>query len=168
MLNSGNSFLHRLILKVSVNIKIKNRGRTIQLDGEAENEYLASQVLEAINLGFSVDKALLLKEDENLLQILNIKDITKRNDMRLVRARLIGTHGKTKENLSSLTECEISLKDNRVGIIGNIRCIDEARIGVTSLIQGSKIGNVYTRLERVGRKRRLSPPEVIKNEFKKK
>lgn len=155
-------------IKKELNIKITNRGRIILMEGPPENEYLCLKILEAINLGFSMEKALTLKDEENILHIINIRDITKRKDLHNIRARLIGTLGKTKENIQNLSDCLISVHDNLVGIIGEASIINEAIIGVTCLIQGSKQGNIYARLEKKKKQRRLTPPEIIKNEFKNK
>ena len=50
-------------LEKELDVKITNKGKNIFIEGSAEDEYLALQVVEAINLGFSVDRALLLKEE---------------------------------------------------------------------------------------------------------
>ncbi len=44
---------------------------------------------------------------------------------------------------------------NKIGIIGNAEEIEEAIQALTSLIQGSKQGNVYSRVEREKKRRRL-------------
>lgn len=148
-------------------VKIEPKGRLFFIDGSAENEYLGLKVLEAMGLGFSIDKALLLKDENNLLHVLNIKDITKRNDLERVRARIIGTKGKTIGNIAKLSNCHISLKDNNIGIIGDTENIDEGILAVKSLIHGSKQGNVYARLEKETKKKRQDPTynEDIKNEL---
>lgn len=154
-------------LERELKIKITNKGKDIFVNGKPENEYLAIQVLEAINLGFSTNRALLLKDEENLLQIINIKDITKRKDIKNIKARIIGTYGGTLTNLSNLSDCAISLNDNQVGIIGHVECLGEAVIAIESLIRGSRQANVYARLEKKKKERRLMPQEPIINEFDK-
>ncbi|MDP2926176.1 MAG: hypothetical protein Q8N99_07400 [Nanoarchaeota archaeon] len=156
-------------LEKELNVKLYNQGRLMFIEGKSEDEYLALKIIEAMNLGFSINKALLLKDVENIFQIINIKDITKRHDLERVRARIIGTHGKTIANLSKLSECELSLKENQVGIIGNSDRINESIISLESLIRGSKQGNVYTRLEKKGKERRNNPKfkTRIINDFKK-
>jgi KH domain-containing protein len=148
-------------LEKELEIKITNKGKNVFVDGEADKEYLAIEVLEAINLDFSVDQALVLKQENMLLQKLNIKDITKRQDLERVRARIIGTHGKTLKTLTNLTDCLISLEDNQVGIIGHAEDIEEAVQALTSLIQGSKQGNVYARVEREKKKKRKMPMNIV-------
>ena len=145
-----------------LNVKITNQGRNIFIEGPAENEYLCLRIIEAINLGFSLEKALSLKNEEVILHVLNIRDITRRKDLERIRARLIGTQGKTKSNMEKLSDCLISVHDNWVGIIGEVGCIEEAIISLRLIIQGSKQGNVYARLEKKKKERRLKPIEVIK------
>lgn len=159
---------NRLRLEKEFNVKISNQGKNIFIKGRPENEYLVLKILEAVNLGFSIHQALILKNEEMILHIINIKDITKRKDLHSVRARLIGTQGKTKENIENLGECEVAIQDNRIGIIGESSCIEDTIIAIKSLIQGSKQGNVYARMEKRKKERRLTPEEVIKDEYKEK
>lgn len=155
-------------IEKELNVRIENKGKLIFIEGKGEDEYLALKVLEAVTLRFSVERALLLKDEETILQVVNIKNITKRNDLERVRARIIGIHGKTIANLCKLTDCQISLNNNQVGIIGHVNNINEATIALRILIQGSKQGNVYARLEKKKKEKRLAPKEIIKDEFKKK
>jgi ribosomal RNA assembly protein len=149
-------------IEKELKVKISNQGRNIFIEGPAENEYLCLRIIEAINLGFSLEEALSLKNEQVILHILNIKDITRRKDLERIRARLIGTQGKTKNNMENLSDCLISIHDNLVGIIGEANCINETIIAVKLIIQGSKQGNVYTRLEKKKKERRLKPEEIIK------
>ena len=78
---------------------------------------------------------------------MNIKDYTKRKDLKSVRARIIGKKGKTLKTLSDLSRCSFELKDNFVGIIGPSEHIENAQNGIISIVQGSKQSNVYKFLE---------------------
>jgi len=156
-------------LEKELGIVITNKGKNVFIEGPAENEFIALKVLEAINLDFSIDRALILKDENQILQTINLKDLTKR-DIHHVKSRLIGTHGKTLSTLNNLTDCAISLKDHTIGIIGDAELIDEAILAIKSIIQGSKLGNVYARLEREMKKKRENPIDKssIKNELKRK
>jgi ribosomal RNA assembly protein len=142
-------------LEKELEVSITNKGKNLFVDGNAEKEYIALEVIEAVNLGFSIDKALLLKEEDVILQVVHIKDVTKRHDLERVRARIIGTQGKTLKTLSNLTACEFSLHDNQVGIIGSTRFIEDAVQAVVSLVHGSKQGNVYARAEKQRKRKRF-------------
>lgn len=144
-------------LEQELGVKITNKGKLVFVDGEADKEFEAIQVMEAINLDFSINQALLLKNEDIILQTINIKDITKRHDLGRVRARIIGTQGKTLKTLNNITGCEFSLSDNQVGIIGHTENIEDARQAIISLIQGSKQSNVYTRAEKLRKQKRLEP-----------
>jgi len=130
------------------------------IDGVADKEFIGLEVLEAVNTGFSVNRALQLKQEGMMLQTLNIKGITKRNDLERVRARIIGKKGRTLKTLNNLTNCDLAIHGNKIGIIGNTEEMEEAIQSVTSLIQGSKQGNVYSRLERQGKRKRLEDKDI--------
>ena len=154
-------------IEEELKVKIANKGKNIFIEGAPENEFIALEILKAMNLGFSPENALLLKDEEIMLQVLSIKELTRRKNLHEIKARIIGTHGKTIENIKKLSECEIALKNNEIGIIGNSEYIGEAIIALKSLIQGSKHGKVYARLEKEGKKRRHKSYGLIKNELKK-
>jgi len=163
--NTAEVLKNKSRLEKELNIKITNKGKNIFIKGDSEDEFLALKFMEAINLGFSSNQALHLKQENMILQALNIKDITKRHDLERVRARIIGTKGKTLQTLSNLTNCNLSLHDNKVGIIGDAEEIADAIQAITSLVNGSKQGNVYSRLERHKKEKRLDEKIPIKNEL---
>ena len=136
-------------------IKLINKGKNVFVEGSADREYFALEVLEAVNAGFSVDRALLLKEEGMILQVIHIKDITKRGDLERVRGRIIGKDGKTLKTLNNLTECDLAINNNDIGIIGNAEEVEDAVQAITSLIYGSKQSNVYSRLERLRKKKKV-------------
>jgi len=153
------------LIQKELHVKITNKGKNVFVDGDADDEYIALEILEAVNAGFSVDSALIIREEGMMLQVVHIKDITKRTDLDRVRARIIGKKGKTLATLGNLTNCRISLQDNEIGLIGEAETMDDAVQSVTSLIQGSKQGNVYSRLERESKKKRITRKDEIKNEL---
>lgn len=148
-------------LERRLKVKITNKGKIIFVDGEGEKEYVAIEVIEAINLGFTITQALLLCEDDFILEKIRIKDLTKRHDLERVRGRIIGTRGRTKKTIQNLSDCLISLHDNTVGIIGRIEHIERAMQAITSLIQGSKQSSVYYSLEREKIKEKTSINEDL-------
>lgn len=153
-------------LEKILNVKIQVKGREIEISGNPVEEFEAEKVIDAITLGFEIKTALLLKEEEFLLEVLNIKDHTKRRDLETIRARIIGTKRKTLTTLEELTKCFFEVKDNQVGIIGPAEWIENAQKAIISIIQGSKQANVYAYLEH----HRIMPTEDlgIKEPIKKK
>jgi len=147
-------------LQKELGIKLTNKGKNVFVNGPADKEFVAIEVLEAINLGFSADRALELTQNGFMLQTVHIKDITKRHDLERVRARIIGTQGRTLKTLQNLTNCDLAMNDNEIGLIGPIQEMEDAVQAVTSLVQGSKQGNVYGRLERQRKKKGRDDSEL--------
>ncbi len=155
---------NKRLLEKGLKVKIKTRGKNVFLNGSAENEFIAVEVMKALDLEFSVPNALLLKKEDTILQEVHIKKVTRRRNLEEVRARIIGTKGKALSTVHNLTECNISLKDNTIGIIGNAEEIKNTIQAITSIIQGSKHGNVYSRLEKEKKKKRFYGKLNIKHE----
>ena len=136
-------------LEQKLNCKINIKDKTITIDTDPFNEYEAQRVFDAINLGFSVEKALqVLDEEINFIKI-NIKDYANTKNLEVVRSRLIGTHGKTKKTIEEITKCDVSIHDNIVGIIGPAEVTERALTAVTNIIKGTKQANAYKYLERI-------------------
>ena len=135
-------------LEEKLEIKIANKDKEITIHGSPENEYIAEKVIRALEFGFPFSVALLIKEEDFMLEALNIKDYTRRKDLEKVRARIIGKQGKTLRTLLELTKCHFEIKDNQVGIIGEPEYIRNAQEAMISLIRGAKHANVYSFLEK--------------------
>ncbi|MBU2503640.1 MAG: hypothetical protein KJ879_01115 [Nanoarchaeota archaeon] len=139
---------NRKKLEEKLGVRIENRGKEVLVSGDAEDEYTAIKVIEALEFGFPFSTAILLTDENFMFEVLNIKDHTTRKDLAMIRARIIGKNGKTLKTLSSLTKCFFELKDNQVGIIGDPEYMKNAEESVVLLIKGSKHSNVYSHLER--------------------
>ena len=139
---------NRKRLEEKLQVKIDNSGKEITVTGNAEDEYIAVKVIEALDFGFPFSIALLILEEELFFEVLSIKNYTRRKDLEIVRARIIGKDGKTLKTLTNLTKCHFELKNNHVGIIGDPEYIRYAQEAVISLIRGAKQGNVYSFLEK--------------------
>jgi len=142
-------------LEEKLNVKISIGRKRVEIEGDPLNEYEASIILNAINLGFSAKKALTLKDESKIFRILNIKDITRKKNLKQVRARIIGKEGKTKRTIENISSADIVIKDNEIGIIGNAELIEEIVTAVSSLVRGTKQANTYRYLEKMNRNKKL-------------
>lgn len=134
-------------LKVSLTLQ----GRKLVISGDAINEYEASKIIDAINFGFSVQKSLQLLDSEMIFRVLHIRDFTRKKNLEEVRARIIGTNGKTKKTIEDISNCDIIIADSYIGIIGHSESIDGAITAITKIIRGTKQTNAYRYLERRNR-----------------
>jgi KH domain-containing protein len=139
---------NRKKLERLLNVKIIIKKEEISVEGNPEDEYIAEKVIDAINQGFPIQTALLIKEEDFLFEILDIKNYTHRKDYETIRARIIGKDGKTLKTLNTLTECHFEIKNNDVGIIGSPECIKNGQYAIIMIVQGSKQANVYAFLEK--------------------
>ncbi len=109
----------------------------------------ARDVVQAIGRGFSEQRAFRLLEDDVYLEVLDIKDFA-RSKARLeqIRARVIGTRGKTRRILEELTGVDISVLGHTVALVGPTFEMGIAREAVLMLLRGSEHRTVYRFLER--------------------
>src|SRR5437763_2687475 len=109
----------------------------------------ARDVVQAMARGFSEDRAFRLLDEESYLEILDIKDFAhSKNRVAQVRARLIGTRGKTRRIIEELTGVDVSVSGHTVAMIGGDFEMAIAREAVFMLLRGSEHKTVYRFLER--------------------
>jgi len=142
-------------LEKKLKVKIIIQSHKIIIKGNTLDEFEASKVLDAINFGFSAKQAISLKDDFMTLKIINIKDFTKKKNLKIVRARLIGRKGRTRRTIENISNCQLIIKDNEIGVIGDVESIDEVMTAVSNLVRGTKQSNTYRYLERMNKRRRL-------------
>jgi ribosomal RNA assembly protein len=109
----------------------------------------ARDVVQAVARGFSEDRAFRLLNEDAYLEVLDIKDFAhSKNRIAQVRARLIGTRGKTRRIIEELTGVEMSVWGHTVAIIGGPFEMAIAREALVMLLRGSEHKTVYRFLER--------------------
>ncbi len=108
-----------------------------------------SDVVTAIGRGFSPQRALKLLDEETFLEILDIRDFVGKKPSHVIRmrARVIGTKGKTRRIFEELTGARISVYGNTIAIIGDRFQADVAKRAMIMLLQGSEHATVYRFLE---------------------
>jgi ribosomal RNA assembly protein len=135
----------------SFQIKILNNDKIITIEStnsKPENEIKAISFFEAIDLGFSIVKALELRFDDIILSKIPIKKIAQRKNLAQVRGRVIGKNRKAMDTIEYLSGCDIALHNNVAGIIGTITQVKKAEFALKNLIAGSKHSSIYSFLEK--------------------
>ncbi len=135
-----------------VKVKIGFGKYGISIRGNELNEFTVEKIVRAIDFGFDVDDALLLLNEEFVLEFVDVKDHTRRNNLRDVRSRIIGREGKAKRTIEKLTGAAIVIVENSIGVIVDADHLSATIQGIEGLISGSKHGNVFSFLERQGAK----------------
>jgi ribosomal RNA assembly protein len=136
-----------------VKIDIDSETGEVTIDEEkAEDPSRAltvQDIVKAIGRGFSEERAFRLLEDEIFLRMFDVRDFAGKNPKRVrqVRARLIGTGGKTRRLVEELTGVDVSIYGNTVGLIGDMVQLGVAEKAVEMLLEGSKHAAVYRFME---------------------
>ncbi len=109
----------------------------------------AWDIVAAVGRGFSEDRAFRLLDDDVYLEVFDIKDFA-RTKARLeqIRARVIGTRGKTRKLIEELTTVDVSVYGHTVALLGPSFEMAIAREAVVMLLRGSEHATVYRFLER--------------------
>lgn len=109
----------------------------------------ARDIVQAIGRGFSEDRASRLLEDDIYLEVLDIKDFARsKARVEQIRARIIGTRGKTRRLIEELTTIDVSVMGHTVSLLGPTFEMAIAREAVIMLLRGSEHATVYRYLER--------------------
>lgn len=136
-----------LVARLGCKIEIEDNVLTI--DGESYDEFNAKNVITAFGRGFSLDKAYRLLNEDFFFQQINLKDAfgSKEQIMR-VKARIIGTEGKAKEYIESVSGADIAVFGSSVSIIGKIDDLKVAEAAVRMLIGGGTHKTAYMVMEK--------------------
>jgi ribosomal RNA assembly protein len=139
----------------------KRSGVRMRIDTEGEvdiedspNDPLASlkvmDLVKAIGRGFSPQRAMRLLDEDEYLEVIELSDFIGKKSDQLVRmrARVIGTNGKTRRIIEDLTGANISVFGSTVSIIGNSVQLPIAKTAVEMILRGSEHATVYRYLER--------------------
>jgi len=140
--------------KTKTKIKVSKEGDVEIYSEDNINTFNAIPIVKAIGRGFNPDKALMLLDENFILEVISMPDIVRKTKktMQRVSARLIGTRGKARRMLERLTETFISIQGKTVAIIGSIEYAPIAKTAVEKLLQGTNHGNVYRYIETQKRK----------------
>ena len=113
------------------------------------NLWKARDIVKAIGRGFNPNKAYKIIEADQVFQLISLRDEIgdSPNTQKLVRARVIGKKGRTRNFIEQATKTFISVYGNTIGIIGEFKMVDITRTAILRLIRGSKHGSVYSFIE---------------------
>lgn len=125
----------------------------VTIDGEAFEEYLARNVLYAFGRGFDIKSAELLLDENYYFSYLNIKDyVNSKNRIKVIKARLIGSEGRAKKYIETVSSAKVSVYGDTVSFIGSIEQIKEATAAAKTIIEGGSHKLAYKRMEATHRK----------------
>lgn len=132
-------------LEEKLKVKLSFNQNNVIIDGEGLDLYQAKIIVKAIGRGFSPVHAFKLLEDDQELEIIDIPP----KKLKVIRARLIGTRGKTRIKLEHFTKCFVSIFGKTISIIGGYTERENARYAIEMIIRGVPHNKVYRYLEEI-------------------
>lgn len=143
----------RLEERTGTRVEIESASGEVTIDEAGASDPVmalkARDVVQAIGRGFSEDRAFRLLEEDIYLEVLDIKDFARsKARVEQIRARVIGTRGKTRRLVEELTGVDVSVLGHTVSLIGPTFEMAIAREAVVMLLRGSEHATVYRFLER--------------------
>ncbi|MEM2096349.1 MAG: KH domain-containing protein [Candidatus Caldarchaeum sp.] len=153
----------RLDINSSEGTVVINLAQPPGMGGDPTSLFKARDVITAIARGFTPEKAFKLFMDDYVLAVLDLTEYVGDNVNHLtrVKARIIGSMGKTRRIIEETCQVHVSVYGDTVGIIGRYSDVKAAEDAVRALIEGAPHGAVYRRLNEHARLRKtggLYPP----------
>jgi ribosomal RNA assembly protein len=110
----------------------------------------AQNIVRAIGYGFSSERAFRLLEDDQVLEVIDVRQYVgdKPNHLKRVLGRVIGEEGKARRNLEELTGTYISIYGPYVAIIGDYETANIAKKAIEMLVEGRMHSTVYKYIDR--------------------
>lgn len=135
-------------LKEKLGVDIFRRENSVEIDGSGLELLQAKNILKAIGRGFSPVRAYRLLEDEQELEVIEIE---KRADV--IKSRIIGTKGRTREKIEECTGAIVSVYGKTVSVIGSWKQIKNAKTALEMIINGAMHKSVYNFLDKIKREK---------------
>jgi ribosomal RNA assembly protein len=109
----------------------------------------ARDIVVAIARGFSPARAYRLLREDTYLGVIDIKEATgkrRKEAIRRIRSRVIGTGGRARERIEELSGCSVSVQGSTVALIGQEGQLERATRAVQLLLRGSEHSTVFRML----------------------
>lgn len=153
LIGKGGSTKKELETRTHTTIAIDSKEGLVKVEGSDENAVpllRAVEIINAINSGFSPERAFEMIDDEDLL--LDVIDLSKSADnpqkLDRLRGRIIGKDGRAREQIENMTEVDLSVFGHTVALIGYPEQMKIARAAIDMLIEGVPHENVFAFLDR--------------------
>jgi len=137
-------------LKKFVDVKIRI-GDCVEVECDDSIVLLrVKEVIKAFGRGFDYDTAINLLDEDYFLDILDIKTFTgkSRNRQVVLKGRVIGSKGKTKNIIEKYSDAKIVIYGKSVSIVGKAKNVRLAREAIEMLLNGATHSTVYRFLEK--------------------
>ena len=158
LIGEGGKILKELQKRTETKITVDSVNGSIIIEPlspktHAYNLLKARDFIRSIAVGFSPERAWRVLDEDQVLIIINLKDVigNSPNHLTRIKGRIIGERGKARKNIEAMTGTYINVSDDVVAIIGDYETAQIAREAIEMLIQGRQHSTVYKYLDRAMR-----------------
>jgi ribosomal RNA assembly protein len=153
LIGKGGTTKKELEAKTKTSISIDSKEGLVKVESSEENTVSllrAVEIINAINRGFSPERAFEMIEDEDLLlDVIDLSGFAEGpRQLDRLRGRIIGKDGRAREQIEDLTEVEISVFGKTIALIGYPEQLKTARAAIDMLIEGVPHENVFAFLDK--------------------
>lgn len=139
--------------RLSVKIEVDTEEGILTIENVGEDvlaEWKARDIIKAVGAGINPQKAMKLRSDDYVLEIIELEDIVGRSKKALERqkSRIIGTRGKARKTVEEYTGADVSVSRKCVAVVGTPERADAAREAITLICRGMPHGVVYKLLQK--------------------
>lgn len=153
LIGKGGETKKVLEAKTHTTITIDSKEGAVKVEGSDENAVpllRAVETINAINRGFSPERAFELLDDEDLLlDMIDLSGLAEGpRQLDRLRGRIIGKDGRARVQIEDMTDVEISVFGKTIGLIGYPEQLKVARTAIDMLIGGVPHENVFAFLDK--------------------
>jgi ribosomal RNA assembly protein len=153
LIGKGGETKKVLEAKTHTTITIDSKEGAVKVEGSDENAVpllRAVETINAINRGFSPERAFELLDDEDLLlDMIDLSGLAEGpRQLDRLRGRIIGKDGRARVQIEDMTDVEISVFGKTIGLIGYPEQLKVARTAIDMLIEGVPHENVFAFLDK--------------------
>ncbi len=135
-----------------VSLSLDKEAGSVTIESKNEDggsEWIAEQVLRAVALGFEPKHAFKLFNDDYFLEEVDLKQaLGKEKAIERQKARIIGSEGKVKKTIESLSGAFLAIGGGSIAILGRYEDLKLAKDAVYQLLEGKQVSTVYDFLEK--------------------
>lgn len=153
LIGKGGATKKELEVKTHTTITVDSKEGLVKVESSEEHTVpllRAVEIINAINRGFSPDRAFEMLEDEDLLlDVIDLSGMAEGSrQLDRLRGRIIGKDGRAREQIEDMTDVEISVFGKTIALIGYPEQLKTARAAIDMLIEGIPHENVFAFLDR--------------------
>ncbi len=125
----------------------------VVINGKPYDEYNAKNILQAFGRGFPFDTSCKLLSENYYFKYIDLRDMFRNKEqVRRIKARIIGEDGRAKAYMESISEADIAIYGDTISLIGTIEGIHIATVAIEILLGGGTHKTAYKAMEDARRK----------------